>query len=319
MRYLFFDVECSNCYGGSKKLCEFGYCMCDENFQEILSDVIPMSPGRTHECRFDKAIYKRDPSFRWAFDEKYYFEQPEFPHFFDRIVKLMCQKDVICLAFSSTSDMIYIQSTCDRYNLKMPNYVCVDVQRIIDHFFGEIKQMGLDKAFRRIVSPNLPATLQEHLSRDDAKMAAMIMKAVCLSEKKNLETVLNENKDAIDNSCEFFIKQDAKSESERKRKECCEYFANEGAKYINDIVAGKYEGKKYSLSGNVKSDIERIKPIVKKAFALGLAPVTKLDDSDYFIVADEEDKKRMLDNFSHPYAGKIIDFEEFMDADYCLV
>lgn len=25
MNYLFFDIECSNCFGGRGKICEFGY------------------------------------------------------------------------------------------------------------------------------------------------------------------------------------------------------------------------------------------------------------------------------------------------------
>ena len=32
MKYLFFDIECANCYDGVGKICEFGYVLTDEYF-----------------------------------------------------------------------------------------------------------------------------------------------------------------------------------------------------------------------------------------------------------------------------------------------
>lgn len=58
MKYLFFDVECSNCFNGEGKLCEFGYVITDENFCVLRKDVLPMSPGQGGENRFDKGINK---------------------------------------------------------------------------------------------------------------------------------------------------------------------------------------------------------------------------------------------------------------------
>ena len=89
MKYLFFDVECSNCFGGIAKICEFGYVLTDEKFNVLKKDAIPMSPGiRKSENRFDLAIYKRDPTFQWAFEKDFYFECPEFPEFYELLKKL---------------------------------------------------------------------------------------------------------------------------------------------------------------------------------------------------------------------------------------
>ena len=61
MKYLFFDIECSNCFGGKNKICEIGYVLTDENFNLILKEDIPISPGdkNNKENRFDTTIYKR--------------------------------------------------------------------------------------------------------------------------------------------------------------------------------------------------------------------------------------------------------------------
>ena len=32
MKYVFFDIECANCYQGKGKICSFGYVITNENF-----------------------------------------------------------------------------------------------------------------------------------------------------------------------------------------------------------------------------------------------------------------------------------------------
>lgn len=52
MKYLFFDIECSNCFNGVGKMCEFGYVLTDEDFNTIKCDDMPMSPGKGYDFRF---------------------------------------------------------------------------------------------------------------------------------------------------------------------------------------------------------------------------------------------------------------------------
>ena len=46
MKYLFFDIECSNCFGGRGKICEFGYVLTNTNFEIIKREVLTISPGK---------------------------------------------------------------------------------------------------------------------------------------------------------------------------------------------------------------------------------------------------------------------------------
>ena len=96
MKYLFFDVECSNCHNGIGKLCEFGYVLTDEKFNILAKDDIPMSPGKGHWSRFDLTGRKSERDLVLSYDYDYYYAQPEFPSFYARIKKLMCDKDTIC-------------------------------------------------------------------------------------------------------------------------------------------------------------------------------------------------------------------------------
>ena len=53
MKYLFFDIECSNCFQGVGKMCEFGYVLTDENLVVMKTGDIPMSPGKGRGNRFN--------------------------------------------------------------------------------------------------------------------------------------------------------------------------------------------------------------------------------------------------------------------------
>ena len=63
MKYLFFDIECSNCFNGVGKLCEFGYVLCDENLNVLKKDDIPMSPGKGEGNKFHLRGRKNEKDF----------------------------------------------------------------------------------------------------------------------------------------------------------------------------------------------------------------------------------------------------------------
>ena len=129
MRYLFFDIECSNCFNGVGKMCEYGYVLADENFNIISAQDIPMSPGNDKESRFHLRDRMKVDDINLAYDEEYYFEQPELPEFYGRIKRLMEDKDTICFAFSMRNDIRYLYDSCARYHLPPINYVCYDIQK----------------------------------------------------------------------------------------------------------------------------------------------------------------------------------------------
>lgn len=174
MKYLFFDIECSNCFNGKGKICEFGYVLTDENFKIIKQDDIPMSPGKGRENRFYLKGRKHEKDIELAYKYDDYFKQPEFNKFYDRIKKIMEDPDTICFAFSMENDISYLHNACTRYNLEPLNYICYDVQQFAKKYLEKKNLMSLKNACHEIVGPHSTVQLQEHLSRDDAKMEMMI-------------------------------------------------------------------------------------------------------------------------------------------------
>ena len=51
--YLFFDIECANCFDGVGKMCSFGYVLVNEEFEILDEDDVVMNP----EAEFDWYLF----------------------------------------------------------------------------------------------------------------------------------------------------------------------------------------------------------------------------------------------------------------------
>lgn len=311
MKYLFFDVECSNCHNGIGKLCEFGYVLTDEKFNIISKDDIPMSPGRGHKYEFDLTGREDERDIILAYEYDYYFAQPEFPAFYERIKKLMCDKDTICFAYSMGNDLRHIHNTCERYKKEPFNYECYDVQMMVAKHLEKKGQMNLETACLTLVGPHSLIGLQEHLSRDDAKMEMMIFEAICVLEQKDSQTLLNESSFAHTNSIEFINR--IRERGKKKRMKAA------GHDLYRSVLSDEAEldkpeniGRRYNVSGPLKADLNALKIVInliKEKDGLFSNHLTK---TDFFIVYDEKNKEDVLKNFKQPFEGKIIIYQEFI-------
>lgn len=180
MKFLFFDMECSNCFGGNNKVCEYGAILTDEKFKIIAEYDMPMNPGFDKSCRFDKSIYKRDPDFKWAYSLNHYFRCPKFPKFYNKIKKLMEDEEVIVFGYAVDNDIRYLYSACEQYNLDQIKFKTYDIQ-LIKEAYSKTKQevRGLKGAFFELCDYRELFNLISHLSRDDAKMAMLVFKGIC--------------------------------------------------------------------------------------------------------------------------------------------
>ncbi len=182
MKYLFFDIECSNCFNKIGKICEFGYVLCDENLSILKKGDMPMSPGRGAGNRFHLKGRKKQKDLELAYDYDYYFEQPEFSYYYNKIKQLMEGEDTICFAFDMHNDISYINSACERYTLPKINFNCLDVQKMaMDYLKLENNNViSLHNACKKIVGPDSTIRLNEHFSRDDAILTRNLLEAICI-------------------------------------------------------------------------------------------------------------------------------------------
>ena len=317
LKYLFFDIECSNCFGRNPKMCEFGYVLTDENFKVIRSDSIPMSPGRkNHENRFDLTIYKRDPEFQWAYDIDYYFECPEFPEYYELISRLFKTENVVIFGYSVDNDIRYLDNAFKRYKLNPVEYEVYDIQRMMK-YYSEKKErfMGLEDAFKKLCSINEFIKLQKHLSRDDAFMAMRVLQKMC----ENLEVTPLEMIELCDNckydSKEYLTKYN-KNQYYKKEKEIgqtmWENFYRECTPMLeNDESIGKI----ITISGKIKDNPIVLQELIKLIKDNGFIGFDKISGSDYLISLNNEDSIRIKNALKHPYHGKIITIQEFQNLE----
>ena len=317
MKFLFFDIECANCFGRKPKMCEFGYVLTDERFKVLRKDAIPMSPGRrNHANRFDLSIYKREPGFQWAYDFDAYYESPEFPEYYDMIRSLFMDEDTMVFGYAVDNDVHYLGYTVQRYGLKTFAYDAYDIQ-VMMKFYSEKKErfVGLKNAFKRLCPPSELVKLQEHLSRDDAFMSMRVFQRMC----ENLNLTPLEMIEICD-GCRYSSEdhQFIASEGTPKRsrhwnrpnqklwgdfyRECEPSLGNESS--IGKIV---------TVTGKLKEDGEALKKAIALIKEKGLVPFDCFTGSDYLIALDEEDANRIKGVMKYPYAGKIITLKEFED------
>ena len=312
MKYLFFDVECSNCFDGLGKICEYGYVLMDENFNTIKKDDIPMSPGRGERNRFHLKGRKDEKDLELAYEYDYYYEQPEFSYFYERIKNLMNDEETICFAYSMENDIHHLDGTCRRYKKEPLNYICYDVQKMVSKHLNLKNPIALRSACLEIVGSEVTISLQEHLSRDDAEMTRLIFKKICEINGKSPSEMLKEFDFAKTNSIDFIRR--AKERADRKR------IRQIGFDLYRSVVSLDEEldkpeniGKRYNISGELKTHLDELKITIELVKSKGGLFSLRLDKTDFFIVYDEDNKKRLIEKMEKPFEGQFITYKELIE------
>lgn len=312
MKFLFFDIECSNCFNGVGKMCEFGYVLMDENFKILKMDDIPMSPGKGRECRFHLRDRMKQNDITLAYEEEYYFQCKEFPYFYKTIERLVCDPDTICFAFSADNDIMHLYNSCKRYNLKPFHYVCYDIQKLGDKYLESKNQMNLKNTHMQIVGPNKSIQYQEHLSRDDARMTADIFEAICVLDQKTSIQLLEESLFAKFDASEFVINFFNKAKAKANKTKAFDLYREEAGKNFEKRDLDEYKGKRYNISGKLKRDPNVVKDLIEKIQASGNIVVNAIDFTDTFVVLDEENKNQLAESIGDHFSGEYMLVDELL-------
>ena len=314
MKYLFFDIECSNCFNGVGKMCEFGFVLTDENFHTIKNGDIPMSPGKGRGSRFNLKGRKNEKDLELAYEYDYYFSQPEFPRFYNQIKSLVEDPETICFAYSMDNDILHLYNACKRYKKQPYNYECYDVQRLVADYLEKKGQMSLRNACLKIVGPSSTVKLQEHLSRDDAEMEKLIFEAICALTKTDSKSLLEKSQFARTNSIEW-IQKYVHREKKRRLKTAGHNFYNSLAVDESELDKPESIGRRYNMSGELKADMDALKKTIEVVQKKNGLLCNRISKSDFFIVYDDKNKEEILKGFKHPYEGVIITYQEFLEAN----
>ena len=329
-KLLFFDIECSNCYGGNGKVCEFGAVLTDENFNIISEYDLPMCPGKNRDAKFDMTFLERNGGYSWAYEIEDYMECPEFNEYYELIRKLIEDKDTMVFGYAVDNDIRYLSSSISRYKLKQLDYRAYDSQLMFRKYgkLGNVR--GLNATFINLCGENAFKKMHPHLSRDDARMTMMVVKAMC----ENLGVSVSELIDLCSNCCyDSLIYLEAYKKRKQQRIEHPELISkrNGHVKSECQVLWGDFYrehlpllenesciGNIVAISSALKKDYETILNTIDAIKRNNLVAYDKINGSDYLVVLNEEDKNRIESILKYPYNGTIILYKDFVKNSYVI-
>ena len=168
MKYLFFDIECANCYQNCAKIFSLGYVVTDENFN-ILHDKedVLINP----RDRFDWYVAKK----MMAYPREIFKDMPPFPDFYDRFREMFEDEDTMVVGYAVTNDVHFLHDDCKRYGLAPYTYKFYDVQQLYARQPVNNTAKNLEDSLLswcNVEAENL------HRSDEDAYNTMLIMKAI---------------------------------------------------------------------------------------------------------------------------------------------
>ncbi len=176
MKYLFFDIECANCYQNCAKIFSLGYVITDEDFNIIhpMEDVL-INP----RDRFDWYVAKK----MMAYPREIFKDMPPFPDFYERFREMFEDEDTMVIGYAVTNDVHFLHDDCKRYGLAPYTYRFYDVQQLYARQPVNNTAKNLEDSLLswcNIEPQNL------HRSDEDAYHTMLIMKAIAEYHGTNL-------------------------------------------------------------------------------------------------------------------------------------
>lgn len=179
-KYLFFDIECANCYNNCAKLFSLGYVVTDENFRILREKEDVLINPRD---RFDWYVAKK----MMAYPREIFADKPPFPEFYDFFREMFEEPDTTVIGYAVTNDVHFLQDDCKRYGLEPYTYRFYDVQQIYARQPENNTAKNLEDSLLSwcgIEAENL------HRSDEDAYNTMLILKAICAYHGKNITELL---------------------------------------------------------------------------------------------------------------------------------
>ena len=301
MKYLFFDIECANCFDGTGKICEFGYVVTDQQFNELDSGIFIINP----RCQFDMYVVKK----MLAYKIETYHASPDYVHYFNEIKKLFTDKEMLIFGHTADCDMKYLNDEAKRYNLPFFSCDFYDVKYMYNTYTGKSNSScGVSK-----ICDELGILRPEHAHRsfDDAYATMAILKEICARMSISVCQLIDISEDCKGETCDGIIKT-VVSEKARVRREELEklYGANiknnfnrgdnkvkflqflDGVVPQDEIVQCELTGKKICISLNYEyTHFKEMLSIVQLLVNRGCKYILKASDCDFFVTFNEIDSK----------------------------
>ena len=272
--YIWFDIECANCFDGIGKMCSFGYVVTDADFSILDEDDVVMNP----ETEFDWFLFDKKNGCQLAYSKDYFRAQHNFEAYYSGIKKLLEASGRKIIGFSVSNDIGFLQSACERYSFASINYSAYDLFNILNLKYEEKHKLEeWCEKFKIDISNLVP-----HKSSDDAKMTMLVTKALCQELNIDIETLLDSYK-GTKISVEKYLEM---REISRHNKEITAKISELYGKKARAILSNKLKGN-YAFGFKLKNDIDRSYEIANLVFKHGGILMKSLKANGTIIIEDD--------------------------------
>ncbi len=289
MDFVFFDIECANCYDGKGKPCTFGYVITDENFRVKESDDILINPRAPWDCYVLKKIIK--------YDLKEFDKAPEFDGVYPAVKRIMTARDRMVFGYSVVqNDIKFLYDACERYGCRQPVYDYIDVSLV----YKTVKRLKDEASLSAAVAEYGSAFEGEkHKSVDDAFNTMTVFKNLCAELNLTAAQAVAEffpscGGNASDRIRLFSVKNLNEIQSvkdfcnlKNKFKKPAEAYVTEGRE--KPVFRCRLTGKKVAVNHSFFSDdfIAALK-LLKRMKQAGIATVRRGTPFDFILTGKKE-------------------------------
>ena len=294
MDYLFFDIECANCFHGSGKICEFGYVITDERFEIKEKDIFLVDPNSS----FDWYVVKK----MLAYSKEQYLAAADYPAIFPKIKSLFSREDLLVVGHTVDADAGYLNDEARRYGLPFFNYTFYDAKEMYMAYANQTKSVGLEKTGEEL---GVAGPEHAHRSVDDAEATMQTVQKMCCVLGVTLPELIALCPDCrgkTENGHVWTpVRERAKIKREQDFTECIAqnrisgYIARLFVKYreglqINAASCSPLAGKAICFSRNYEDDhLREMMFLVKVLAARGARCIGKASECDVFVRFDKTD------------------------------
>lgn len=177
MRFVAFDLESTDGCFASGNICEFGYCIADENFNILEQKNILIKPL----SKVNTAYYR----LKLAYPLKVYYQSPTFVESYEKIRKILCSPDTIVLGHAIHNDIVGVNGACKINTLPYFDFQFVDTQMLYSIFKQISGVMSLDK-----IAEEIGIEFSHHRADEDAKLSLLTLAHICKQENLNFDELV---------------------------------------------------------------------------------------------------------------------------------
>ena len=314
MEYVFFDIECACVYKNVAKICVFGYCVADENFNIIKKEDILINPNGK--------FYLTDrggDGIVLPYDYEDFKKYPDFKKFYPRIRELLEGEDKTVFGHAAINDVKYLNLETKRYRLPSFRFRFADTQVLYMAMTETFdRQAGLESLTQIFEIDYTP-----HCAADDAYATMRIAQEMCEKENCTLPELLEKygiRFGRIENyqfsNCSSCRRSDYLKEKSRLKRERGEKRAK-----FNDFVYGyrvrpqsdEFRGRRFSFSRSIEEELPLAKRLVKEIVRRGGKYSLKLSGCNTFVEEEGDESVRCEAAHKLQSEGKISDIFTLSD------